>query len=421
MKMSNVSIENLEVLPTASEAEPLRKRPPVVIVVDDEEMVTKTVASFLQFETDYEVHTFESPLQALERIKHTPPDVVISDFLMPEMDGLSFIKEVKRLYPEISPILLTGYADKENAIKAINEVGVFQYIEKPWDNDHLKVVIRNGLAHKDLKLQLQNKIKELDEILLERDRLAQDNEMLKEELRLAQSVQMSMLPQQFPQVNGVAIAAKYLPALEIGGDFYDVIPLANEQLGVIIADVTGHGIQSALITVLLKSSFSHFRDTDTAAGEILASMNKVFYPILPRGFFVAALAATIDTRSGVCRLANGGVPHPFHLRMKEKTIERVPVNGLLLGVASGELFKPGDEMTVELKPGDRLLLYTDGLSEAENQDNEHFDSGWMQKVMAESHRRPTHEVFELLMQSAQTFSKPGHRWDDITILSIERN
>jgi len=399
----------------------LRKHTPVVVVVDDEEMVTKTVASFLQFETDYEIHTFESPLKALERIKATQPDVVISDFLMPEMDGLTFIKEVKRLYPEISPILLTGYADKENAIKAINEVGIFQYIEKPWDNDHLKMVIRNGLAQKDLKFLLHDKIKELDLILLERDKLAQDNEMLKEEMRLAQSVQLSMLPQVFPKMNNISIAAKYLPALEIGGDFYDVIPLADNKLGILIADVTGHGVQSALITVLLKSAFSSFNDAKIGPAEILTEMNKVFYPILPRAFFVAALAATVDTRSGECRVVNGGVPHPFIIRGKEKKVERVPAYGLLLGIADSDQFKPGDELAVELRKGDRLLLYTDGLSEAENHQDEHFDHRFMQNALKEYSHLPAIEFLEQLTKSAKEFSRPDHRWDDITILGIESN
>jgi serine phosphatase RsbU (regulator of sigma subunit) len=407
--------------PDNGQHESPRKRPPIVVVVDDEEMVTKTVASFLQFETDYEIHTFESPLKALEGIKLTQPDVIISDFLMPEMDGLTFIKAVKRLYPETSSILLTGYADKENAIKAINEVGIFQYIEKPWDNDHLKVVIRNGLEQKDLKLQLQKKIKESDEMLLERDRLAQDNEMMKEELRLAQSVQMSMLPQNFPAVNGIAVSATYQPSLEIGGDFYDVIPLSKERIGILIADVTGHGIQSALITVLLKSAFSTFLNSDIEPGEILASMNRILYPILPKGFFVAAMAATIDTRSGECRLVNGGVPYPFHVRVKDKIIEKVPANGLLLGIADADLFKPGDEVRIDLRKGDRLLLYTDGISETENPDGEHFDSGGMQRILADTALRPAAVVFEQLTQSAKEFSRPGHHWDDITILSIERN
>ncbi len=415
----NQSIQNQSGAFSLAEAAEQRKRPPLIVVVDDEEIVTKTVSSFLRFETDYEVLTFESPLEALENIQITPPDVLISDFLMPEMDGLKLIKEAKRLYPEISPILLTGYADKENAIKAINEVGIFQYIEKPWDNDHLKIVIRNGLAQKDLKIQLQKKIKELDGILLERDRLALDNELLKEELRLAQSVQLSMMPQNFPKINAISIAAKYLPTLEIGGDFYDVVPLANEKIGVVIADVTGHGIQSALITVLLKSVFSSFRDARIAPAEILAAMNKAFYPILPKGFFVAAMAATVDTRSGVCRIVNGGVPYPFHIRARDLKVERVPANGLLLGVANGELYKPGEEVVVELKKGDRLLLYTDGLSEAENQNQEHFDSGWMQKALHETGRQPIDLVFDHLTQAAKTFSRPGHRWDDITILSIE--
>jgi sigma-B regulation protein RsbU (phosphoserine phosphatase) len=150
-------------------------------------------------------------------------------------------------------------------------------------------------------------------------------------------------------------------------------------------------------------------------------MNRILYPILPKGFFVAAMAATIDTRSGECRLVNGGVPYPFHVRVKDKIIEKVPANGLLLGIADADLFKPGDEVRIDLRKGDRLLLYTDGISETENPDGEHFDSGGMQRILADTALRPAAVVFEQLTQSAKEFSRPGHHWDDITILSIERN
>ena len=96
----------------------------VVMVVDDEEMVTKTLSTYLQLETDYEVLTFQSPQMALEQLRNKPVDLVISDFLMPEMDGLQFLGEVAKMHPNIARILLTGYADKENAIKAINEIAI---------------------------------------------------------------------------------------------------------------------------------------------------------------------------------------------------------------------------------------------------------------------------------------------------------
>ncbi len=135
------------------------KRTPTVMVVDDEEMVTKTLVAYLALETDYQVVSFQSPQEALKSLKQKPVDIVISDFLMPDMDGLQFFAEVKKLYPDVTRILLTGYADKENAIKAINQVGIYQYIEKPWDNEGLKMVIRNGIQSKSLKRFLAKKFR----------------------------------------------------------------------------------------------------------------------------------------------------------------------------------------------------------------------------------------------------------------------
>jgi serine phosphatase RsbU (regulator of sigma subunit) len=397
------------------------RRVPTILVVDDESLVTKTLSSYLQLETEYDVLAFESPLEALKAVKVKAPDLVISDFLMPEMDGLKFLSEIKKLYPDISTILLTGYADKENAIKAINQVGLFQYLEKPWDNENLKLVIRNGIMNKDLKILLKDKIKEFDQILLERDKLAEHNEMLTEQLLLARNVQESMLPQSFPNSGGISIVAKYLPALEIGGDFYDVVPLANHHLALLIADVTGHGIQSALITVLLKFAFSGFKDTTASPGEILSSMNKILFNVLPRGFYVAAMVVTIDLLDGHCRLVNGGVPYPYLVRVRERLVEHVPANGLLLGVADGELYQPGNEVAVKLQKGDRLLLYTDGLSETENSADMHFDDGLMMQTLTEVSQKSTAEILEHLALAAQRFSKPEHHWDDVTILGIESN
>ncbi len=136
--------------------------PNTILLVDDEEMVVTSIKSFLTLETDYEVVAFTSPKEALEHVREHKVDLVISDFLMPDMDGLEFLAHVKDLQPEATRVLLTGYADKENAIKAINDVGLYQYIEKPWENDDLKLIIRNGLEKRVLLKRLQDKISEVD-------------------------------------------------------------------------------------------------------------------------------------------------------------------------------------------------------------------------------------------------------------------
>ena len=133
-----------------------------IVLVDDEDIVLTSLSSFLALETTYEVKTFTSAIKALEYIKVDTVDLVISDYLMPEMDGITFLARVRDIKPEIPRIILTGYADKENAIKAINEVGLYQYIEKPWENEDILIIIRNGLDKQRLMKRLNEKIDEIN-------------------------------------------------------------------------------------------------------------------------------------------------------------------------------------------------------------------------------------------------------------------
>jgi response regulator RpfG family c-di-GMP phosphodiesterase len=114
-------------------------------------------------ETEYEILTFNSPSEALAALQTQEADLVISDYLMPgEINGVEFLLKLKELQPEAIRVLLTAYADKENAIRAINEVGLYQYVEKPWDNDALLLLVRNGLAHGKLWKELTAKTQQLD-------------------------------------------------------------------------------------------------------------------------------------------------------------------------------------------------------------------------------------------------------------------
>lgn len=146
----------------------------IILIVDDEEMVLKSIVSFLTLETEYKVMSFTSTREALDYLRDHDVDLVVSDYLMPEMDGISFLSKVREMRPEVPRIILTGYADKENAIKAINEVGLFQYIEKPWDNRELLMVFRNGLERQTLLRRLQEKMEEIEKSYAELHRLQRD-------------------------------------------------------------------------------------------------------------------------------------------------------------------------------------------------------------------------------------------------------
>jgi len=402
-------------------AKTLSDKPASIIIVDDEDVVLRSLSSLLSLETDYEIHTFVSPFAALDAFKDIHVDLVISDFLMPEMNGLELLAAIKRRYPDVVRVLLTGYADRENAIRAINEVGLFQYLEKPWDNDQLILLIKNGLNQRRLERTLIDKVGELDRALRETDRLAQQQEQFREEMMLARRIQENLLPECFPDVAGLNFSAKYLPAQEVGGDYYDVIPLADGVLAAIIADVTGHGIQAALSTTMLKSLFTDFVNTAVGPEDILRRMNDVLHRVLPTDVFVAASVAEIEARTGIVRVTNGGGLHPFIIRRRENTVEPVITNGLLLGVVDSELFHPGEEVTVDLAPGDSMFFYTDGLSEAEDGNGDQFGETRLRRKILESSNLPSPELNDFIVEDLRAFAVADHKWDDITILSVERS
>ena len=133
-----------------------------ILILDDDKIVTSTLKTLLGLEGFNNAVYYNNPYEALEYLKLDKPDVIISDFMMPEMNGLEFLKKAKKMYSEVSMIMLTGYADKENAIKAINEVGLYKYIEKPWDNEDLILNIKNAIERSYLVSELKDKIIELE-------------------------------------------------------------------------------------------------------------------------------------------------------------------------------------------------------------------------------------------------------------------
>ncbi|MBL8212985.1 MAG: response regulator [Bryobacterales bacterium] len=135
---------------------------PAVMIVDDEDMVITSVRAFLRLETEYHIFGFTKPEEAAQFLETNPVDVVVSDYLMPKMNGLQLLAKAKQFQPESARVLLTGHADKQSAIQAINEVGLYQYLEKPWDNQQLLLVIQSAIERTTLLRNLREKIVALD-------------------------------------------------------------------------------------------------------------------------------------------------------------------------------------------------------------------------------------------------------------------
>lgn len=132
-----------------------------VVMVDDEEMVLTSVRAMLSIETEHEVKTFTEPAKAVTYLETNEVHVIVSDYMMPVMNGIDLLARARQLQPEAPRVLLTGHADKASAIQAINHVGLFHYLEKPWDNEQLLLVINNAIERATLLRELKEKVAEL--------------------------------------------------------------------------------------------------------------------------------------------------------------------------------------------------------------------------------------------------------------------
>jgi signal transduction histidine kinase len=166
----SASYSSIQQTPQAAYARFKETHPAHVWIIDDDTLVTQSLMTLFELETSHVITAFNNPKKALDALENILgeraeiPEVIISDFLMPGgMDGISFLSQVRQKLPDTTCILLTGYADKENAIAAINQVGLYRYIEKPWDNSTLLLTLKTGIEHARLTAQLRNTIEDLTE------------------------------------------------------------------------------------------------------------------------------------------------------------------------------------------------------------------------------------------------------------------
>lgn len=191
---------------------------------------------------------------------------------------------------------------------------------------------------------------------------------LESELKTARSIQMSILPGELPAIEGLFVAVLFRPTSEVAGDIYDFLEVDGKGLGVILADVSGHGVPAALIASMVKVAVTSQRDKATQPAELLAGVNRILCGNFQRGF-VTATYAWIDPTHGELTVANAGHPDPLLRRARNGSVDEVGGHGAILGRFAAAGFQ---EQTVAIEPGDRLVLYTDGITEVRNPDGEMF-------------------------------------------------
>jgi len=399
---------------------PPTKKPPTILIVDDDSLILASLRGLFLLETDYEIIEHSDPKAAVEEAARRPVDLVISDFLMPGMNGVELLGKIKSLQPDAVRILLTGFADKENAIRGINEVGLYQYLEKPWANEDLLLLIRNALRERSLRGQLAEKIDELSALIDRHTDLSDKHSSLERELEMAARVQRGLLPEKPPQGKGFRFASYYQPSTTLGGDFYDAAEREDGTI-LLLADVSGHGVQAALTSMLLKASFHQAAQGAADSSALFDSMNNQLYQFLPSGMY--ACASTVWIRPGesqVC-VANAGLPYPRLLAAGDKRIDELPLSGMPLGMFSESMPGNHDIQHVEMRRGDVLLLASDGLGDVQSPDGTMMQEGALGSAFDGLAGLDGEEVIARLVERATKFAAGASPPDDLSIVALTRS
>ena len=251
------------------------------------------------------------------------------------------------------------------------------------------------------------------------EELAQQ-ERMEHELKLAQQVQMSFLPRKMPDVRGLDIAAMCLPALEVGGDYYDFVEVAPGKLAVAVGDVSGKGIQAAFYMTLAKGFVQTLSRDARSPADVLRRLNTLFCENVPRGTFISMIYGVVDVEARTFSFARAGHNPVILKRSPSQRPELFQPAGMAIGLAAGRRFDDTiEEATLELRPGDALVFYTDGFSEAMNRLKEQYGDDRLAQKVGDVGQRPASGILQLVSEDVHHFVQEAGRHDDMTMVVIK--
>jgi serine phosphatase RsbU (regulator of sigma subunit)/anti-anti-sigma regulatory factor len=381
--------------------------PPAALVVDDEPVTRLLVKRALESLGCAPVLDAADGIAA-QRVLTEHPDIalVLTDIMMPRMDGLELLRWGREAAPNAMWIVLSSLETFDSAVAAIR-LGAFDFLPKSPHTEEMAVAVRNALERRHLLAErerlhreLQRKVRELEET----------SAILRRDLERAEVIQRALLPRSPPPMEGYCIQAVYRPGQHVGGDLYDVVRLGDRHLAFYLADATGHGVTSAMLSVLFKQRLV-LQDAATGLAlppaQVLDAVNRsICEAHAAPGLFLTAVFGLLDTADASLTLASAGHPPVLHMRESGET-RLVRRTGPALGLAHDAQFR---QERLQLLAGDRILLYTDGLlpsgSEQELQQ--------LQDVLA----KPLSSAQEVMAQLQGTVPAGADR-DDVTILLID--
>ena len=377
-----------------------------ILVVDDEPDLEPLVLQRMRRRIRSGDYTFvfaHNGLEALEKLQEDETiDMVVSDINMPQMDGLTLLEQIPKVDPNIRSVIISAYGDMKNIRTAMNR-GAFDFVTKPLDFEDLQLTIDRTLTH----------LTEWRAALSSRDKLV----ALQNELDVARKMQQSILPTRFPRGADYQSFGGMAPALDVGGDFYDVMRLENDCIGLAIADVSGKGVPAALFMMSSRTLLKGAAIGSQQPGAVLREVNDLLCEDNDAMMFVTLLYAVYDPATGEVTYANGGHNTPLILHADGTSTELPLTGGVALGVMDDMDFEQG---SITLAPGDALVLYTDGVTEAMNGEHEELGMERLQEILAATSSRSPEEINRSIFNGIRAFAGGAPQSDDITCLTLFR-
>ena len=378
-----------------------------ILVVDDEPDLEPLILQRMRRSIRagrYEFVFAQNGVEALERLQSDESiDMVLSDINMPRMDGLTLLSQIPDVDPNIRSVIISAYGDMKNIRTAMNR-GAFDFVTKPIDFDDLRVTIDRTLRH----------LTEWREALSSRDRLV----ALQNELDVASRMQQSILPTRFPQGPEFQVFGNMEPARNVGGDFFDVLRLENGRIGVGVADVSDKGVPAALFMMSSRTLLKGAAIGNSGPGEVLHEVNDLLHQDNEASMFVTVVYAVYEPSTGELTYASGGHDAPLVVHADGSSTSLPLTGGIALGVVPDFPFR---QKTVTLSPGDTVVLYTDGVTEAVDGTGEQFGIERLREVFAAAPPKDSREANRAVFDAVHSFAGDTPVSDDVTCLTLRRS
>ncbi len=371
-----------------------------ILAVDDNEDNIFLLRMILE-NHDHEILTAYNGKDALEIAKNTAIDLVLLDVMMPGMNGMEVAAHLKKMEEtrHVPIILLTAKKkDVEDVVEALAS-GADEYITKPFYETELVARVTSMLRMKSLF-----------------DQISRANKMMAEDLQMAQAVQVSMLPTKYPDSNKIQFHAYYEAATSIGGDYYDIMDYGNGKIGILLADVSGHGASAALIVSMIKTFAISHMEAGTTPVQFAMSLNRKIIKMIPEERYLTMFFGVADLNTNILTYVRAGHPYPLILRKEDRSIVKLDVQGDIIGLVEDINIEQGK---VEFKPGDKLLVYSDGLFEVWNKEGEMYGMENLLRDLNDRFDESGADIVNNLVLTTKTFNFEDSLDDDVAVVLAE--